>query len=64
MLLWNNYVVPHWNYPFERLAYWDIFGRPAKLPSQTAALTQVWWSTPRKQKALEAANGKMTRCTL
>lgn len=28
VLLWNFYVVPHWHYPFERLAYWDIFGRP------------------------------------
>ncbi|MGQ0674182.1 MAG: extracellular solute-binding protein, partial [Hyphomicrobium sp.] len=32
VLLWNFYVVPQWHYPFERLATWDIFGRPAKLP--------------------------------
>lgn len=58
VLLWNNYVVPHWNYPYERLAYWDIFGRPAKLPSQTAGLTQVWWSDADKAKAVQAAKGK------
>jgi microcin C transport system substrate-binding protein len=58
VLLWNNYVVPQWNYPFERLVTWDIFGRPAKLPKMTAALTQVWWIDPEKQKALAAARGK------
>ncbi|SFV26416.1 extracellular solute-binding protein [Hyphomicrobium facile] len=58
VLLWNNYVVPHWHYPYERLAYWDIFGRPAKLPSQTAGLTQVWWVDADKAKAVKAAKGK------
>jgi microcin C transport system substrate-binding protein len=58
VLLWNYYVVPHWNYPYERLAYWDVFGRPAKLPSQTSALTQVWWYDADKGKAVEVAKGK------
>ncbi len=31
VLLWNFYVVPQWHYPYERVAYWDVFGRPAKL---------------------------------
>ncbi len=30
VLLWNYYVVPQWGYPFERLAYWDRFGKPEK----------------------------------
>ncbi|MCZ7596452.1 MAG: extracellular solute-binding protein [Hyphomicrobium sp.] len=55
VLLWNFYVVPQWHYPFERIAYWDVFGRPAKLPSQTSALSQVWWFDAEKQKALAAA---------
>ena len=58
VLLWNYYVVPHWNYPFERLAYWDIFGRPAKLPSQTSAPMRVWWYDEAKAKAVAAAKGK------
>jgi microcin C transport system substrate-binding protein len=58
VLLWNYYVVPHWYYPYERVAYWDIFGRPAKLPSQTSAPTQVWWMDPAKEKAIEAAKAK------
>jgi microcin C transport system substrate-binding protein len=57
-LLWNYYAVPHWHYPYERLAYWDIFGRPQTLPSQTAALMQTWWIDPEKQKALATARGQ------
>jgi microcin C transport system substrate-binding protein len=58
VLLWNYYMVPHWHYPYERLVTWDIFGRPATLPSQTAALTQTWWIDTDKKKALDAARGK------
>jgi microcin C transport system substrate-binding protein len=58
VLLWNFYVVPQWYYPYERIAYWDIFGRPKTLPSQTAALMQVWWIDPEKQKAVATAKAK------
>lgn len=58
VLLWNFYVVPQWYYPYERIAYWDIFGRPKTLPSQTAAMMQVWWIDPEKQKAVETARAK------
>ena len=57
-LLWNYYAVPNWHYPFERLVTWDIFGRPRKLPSQTAGLLQTWWIDPQKQKALETARSQ------
>lgn len=58
VLCWNHYVVPHWHYPFERLAWWDKFGRPEKLPSQTSAMMQIWWYDTEKAKAVEAAQAK------
>lgn len=58
VLLWNHYVVPQWHFPYERIAYWDIFGRPDKLPSQTSSLSRVWWMDADKQKALNAAQGR------
>lgn len=58
VLLWNHYVVPQWHYPYERIAYWDIFGRPDKLPSQTSSLMRVWWMDAEKQKALNAVQGR------
>jgi microcin C transport system substrate-binding protein len=58
VLLWNYYIVPQWYNPNEWIATWDVYGRPAKLPSLTAAFTQVWWFDPAKQQALAAARGK------
>ncbi len=58
VLLWNFYVVPQWHYPYERIASWDVFGRPEKTPSQTSALMQTWWFDADKQKALNAARGR------
>jgi len=58
VLLWNHFVVPQWHFPFERIATWDMFGRPQKLPSQAVSFLQVWWMDPARQKALAAARGK------
>ena len=44
VLLWSNYVVPQWYSPYERIAYWNKFKRPEKLPSRSASFLQVWWS--------------------
>lgn len=57
VLLWNHYVVPQWHYPFDRVATWDIFGRPTKLPSQDPSLLRTWWFDATKQKALQALRG-------
>jgi microcin C transport system substrate-binding protein len=44
VLLWNNYVVPQWTYPFMRTARWDRFSRPAELPKYGAsAFPTIWW---------------------
>ena len=53
VLLWNYYVVPQWHYPFDRIAIWDMFGRPQKLPSQSRCVQQVWWidPTPRPRRS-------------
>lgn len=52
VLVWNHYLVAQWHYPFNRIAYWDKFGRPDKLPSLTPAFDRVWWSDEAKAKAL------------
>ncbi|MBI5263132.1 MAG: ABC transporter substrate-binding protein [Bradyrhizobium sp.] len=44
VLLWNHYVVPQWNYPKQRTARWDRFGRPAELPKYgQSAFPAIWW---------------------
>jgi microcin C transport system substrate-binding protein len=44
VLLWNNYVVPHWTYPLLRTARWDRFSHPAELPKYgESAFPTIWW---------------------
>lgn len=43
VLLWNHYVVPQWHTPFERVAMWDVYRRPDKLPSLSSSFLRVWW---------------------
>jgi microcin C transport system substrate-binding protein len=43
VLLWNHYVVPQWHTPYDRLAMWDMFRRPDRLPSRSSAFLRVWW---------------------
>ncbi len=53
VLLWNNYVVPQWSYPFQRTARWDRFGHPDKMPEYgSAAFPTIWWWD--KEKAAKA----------
>jgi microcin C transport system substrate-binding protein len=53
VLLWNHYVVPQWNYPFQRTARWDRFGHPENMPKYGAAAfpTIWWWDAEKAAKA-------------
>ncbi len=57
VLLWNHYVVPQWHIPFDRLAMWDIFQRPGKLPSRDPSFLRVWWYDQAAAKRLADVRG-------
>ncbi len=42
-LLWGHYVIPHWHIGYDRVAYWDRFGRPAETPMMGAQVL-TWWA--------------------
>ncbi len=54
VLLMSHYVVPQWYYPYDRVAMWDVFGRPEMLPSQAPTNLDAWWIDEVKAKALDA----------
>lgn len=58
VLLWNYYVIPQWHTPYDRIAIWDVFGRPEKLPEQDPSFLRVWWLDPAKLQALNAKRGQ------
>lgn len=51
-LMWNHYVVPMWNAPFDRVARWDRFGRPDKLPDFAVGFPTIWWWDEAKAKKI------------
>jgi len=57
VLLWNHYVVPQWHMPFDRLAMWDMFGRPNKLPAHNTSFMRVWWYDDAAAKRLADTRG-------
>lgn len=54
VLLNNYYVVPMWHLRYFRVAYWDKFGRPAKLPDYYHGFPFIWWLDPAKDAVLKA----------
>ena len=57
VLLWNYYVVPQWHTPYDRLAMWDIYRRPAQLPSRSSSFLRVWWYDEAAAKRLSDSRG-------
>jgi microcin C transport system substrate-binding protein len=57
VLLWNHYVVPQWHTPYDRLAMWDLYRRPSKLPSRSSAFPRVWWYDEAAAKRLAETRG-------
>ena len=67
-LQWNELVVPQWYAPNVRIAYWDRYGQPKKLPGLTPGFLQVWWFDQSARRpaagilaALMAASGRHWR---
>ena len=51
VLQWKHLVVPQWHVRFDRIAFWNKFGRPDKTPKYGVAFFS-WWIDPEKEKAL------------
>ena len=51
VLLWNYYVIPHFYLGSDRVAYWNIFGRPPTVPRYSIGF-DTWWIEPEKAKTL------------
>ncbi|MGF1594357.1 MAG: extracellular solute-binding protein [Kiloniellaceae bacterium] len=61
VLLWGHYVIPQLIAPFDRIVFWDKFGRPEVTPLNGPSIS-YWWvdeekaaSLPRRRRNLEGA---------
>jgi len=53
VLLAHDFVVPQWYSPNVRIAYWNRYGQPEKLPGLTPGFLQVWWYEPGKADTMK-----------
>jgi microcin C transport system substrate-binding protein len=52
----GRYWVPQWYRTSHPIAYWDVFGHPARLPRYASGIApELWWSDPGHAAALEQA---------
>jgi microcin C transport system substrate-binding protein len=54
VLLWGQYIVPHYHSRVFRIAWWDRFGRPPRNPRYNIGF-DAWWIDPERDAALGAA---------
>jgi len=50
----GRYWVPHWYAASHRIAYWDMFARPATKPRYARGIPETWWYDRDKAAKLEA----------
>jgi microcin C transport system substrate-binding protein len=51
VLLWEHIVIPQWHIAIYRLAYWNKFSRPKKIPRYALGF-DTWWIDAEKNAAL------------
>jgi len=53
VLQWGHWLIPHWHAKYDRVAYWDKFGRPKITPIQGNQFL-AWWVDAKKDEALKS----------
>jgi microcin C transport system substrate-binding protein len=51
----GRYWIPHWYKPSHWIAYWDVFGHPARGPRYARGIPETWWYAPDKAAKIERA---------
>ncbi len=54
VLMWGQYVVPHWYKGTHTIAYWNKFSRPKVKPEYARGVIDTWWVDPDKERRLAA----------
>ena len=49
----GRYWIPHWYAASHRIAYWDVFGRPAIKPRYARGIPETWWYDRDKAATIE-----------
>lgn len=55
VLLWEHYVIPHWNLNAWRIIHWDKFGKPKVQPAYNIGV-DGWWMKPLSEQPVISEN--------
>ncbi|MFN8981659.1 MAG: extracellular solute-binding protein, partial [Alphaproteobacteria bacterium] len=55
VLLHHNYMIPHWHSRSFRIAFWERFGLPPRMPRFGLGFPAAWWIDPARDAALAEA---------
>uniref|UniRef100_UPI001356CF51 extracellular solute-binding protein n=1 Tax=Geminicoccus flavidas TaxID=2506407 RepID=UPI001356CF51 len=58
VLLWGYHLIPHWYSMYDRLARWDKFGRPERMPRYSIDLFS-WWIENQRATQVEQAKSEL-----
>jgi microcin C transport system substrate-binding protein len=58
VLQWQYVVIPQFHNDVDRIAFWDRFGRPRKIPTHGVSLRGNWWIDPARDARIQAARGQ------
>jgi microcin C transport system substrate-binding protein len=53
VLQWGHWLIPHWHIKYDRIVFWDKFGRPKVTPLQGNQFL-AWWVDEKKEAALKS----------
>ena len=53
VLQWGQWLIPHWHIKYDRVAYWNKFGRPKITPLQGNQFL-AWWVDAKKEDVLKS----------
>jgi microcin C transport system substrate-binding protein len=53
VLQWGHYLIPQFHANFDRIAYWDKFGRPKITPTEGNQFVS-WWVDAKKEALLKS----------
>lgn len=60
VLQWGHWVIPQWHVPYDRIVFWDKFGRPATTPERGVQF-DTWWIDSEKAARLDAGRRRGSR---
>ena len=52
VVMWSEFIIPHWFKGTHNIAYWDKFDRPKKMAPYDLGVLDTWWVNPDKAQSI------------